>query len=261
MKFRWGLPLALLTVLLISGCGSQTPPGDTITIQAPPNDAVTWAAVPTNTACCPTPQCASGGLANVASGPVGPDGLVTVGTFTHQEDDTAYTITSTLNSPTPCLGVSNVIACATVFTLACNPQPTNAAAGQMTVSGQGDAVCYHSRTDIQSGPCSGSDGKTIYNSGTVSVTFDGQTVNARYGQTSTPVGLASQLAMALDQNSVLGSQFISAANGPVGLVHALNVGTQYDYSWTSSCSYNTIYFHWCSFTVGLSPAGSPTSTQ
>lgn len=130
--------------------------------------------------------------------------------------------------------------------------------------GSDDAICYHSRTDIQSGPCTGppgSGGKTIYNAGTVSVTFEGQTISARYGQTSSALGLSTQMALALYENSVLSSQFVSAANGSVGIVHALNTGTQYDYSWTSSCSYDTLYFNSCSFTVGLSPTGSLQSPQ
>jgi len=249
----------------LSGCfGPQTPPGDTITIEAPPNDTVTWQAEPTNTACCPAPQCASGGLANVPSSPIGPNGLVTVGTFTHQEDDTAYTITSTLNSPTPCLGISNTVACATNFTLSCTAQPSNAATGQVTVSGSEEVICF-SHQGISEGACpSGFPGTTICDTGTVSVTINGQMVSTQLTCSSTAVSVAFQLAQAIDQNATLGSQFISAPNGPLTYVHALNSGTQYNYPWTSSASCSNRaaqYYGQCSFSAGLSPAASLSGGQ
>lgn len=260
MKIERVCSLAVLLILPVigSGCGGQQSAGEIITIQAPGSDTVAYQAVLGNTPCY---QGNDGGIVNMPPGP----GLTEVGPISGNTDDTPYTIASTTDSPTACYGQSNVVQCGAVITLTCNPVPSNAAQGTFTVSGgQDDAVCYYSRTDIQSGPCPGppgSGGKTIYNSGTVSVTFDGQTISARYGQTSTALGLAGQMALALYQNSVLSSQFVSAANGSVGIVHALNSGTQYDYAWTSSCSYNTLYFHWCSFTVGLSPAGSLQSPQ
>lgn len=260
MKLERACSLASLLILPLLGTGcQQQPAGELITIQAPGSDTVAYQAAPTNAACY------FGNNAGLVNMPPG-NGLTEVGPISGNTDDTNYTVASTTDSPTPCYGVStNTPSCGAVITLTCNPTPTNAAQGTFTVSGgPDDAVCYYSRTDIQDGPCPGppgSGGKTIYNSGTVSVTFDGQTISATYGQTSTALGLATQMAVALYQNSVLSSQFVSAANGSVGIVHALNSGTQYDYAWTSSCSYNTLYFHWCSFTVGLSPAGSLQSPQ
>lgn len=243
---------AVFFLYLLSG-GCQHPAGEIITVEAPANDTVTYQAAPGNASCFTGFDAR---VINMPSGPLNSDGLVTEGPFTGNTDDTPYTIASTLNAPTACFGSSPVVACGAVITLKCNPVPSGAAQGTVTVSGEDDVICFHSTTDIQSGPCTNNNGKTIYNTGTVPVTFNGQTVSARYGQTSTSVGLATQLALALDANSVLSGEFISAANGPVAIIHALNTGTQYDYSWTSSCTYQRVYFHACSFTAGLSPAGS-----
>ncbi len=255
--------------VLLWGCG-QSPPGDTITVYAPPNDTVSWAAAPTLEACCPYGTCKNTDAAVVPSGPVGSDGLVDLGAFQHFVDYTNYTIASVTvgntPSPTTCMGYTNLtVGCAQVFSLRCEPVPSDAAQGTVTVSGQEDVECWYSSTDIQPGPCPGppgSGGKQVYNSGTVSVTFDGQTVSAGYNENSTATGaagLATELALGIDENPTLSSQFSSAANGDISLVHGVNTGTQYDYSWTSSCTYNRVYFKSCSFTAGLSPAGSLSS--
>lgn len=255
MKIRrsWTLGMLLVFSILATGC-HQGPAGEIITVEGPANDTVVVQAAPTNTACFVGNSAA---VINLPSGPVQSNGFVTVGPFNGFTDDTAYTIASSANSPTPCIGVSNVVACGAVITLSCNAMALGGAQGTFTVSGQDDAVCYVSTTNIQSGPCApGQPGKTIYNTGTVSVTFNGQTISATYSQTSTPLALATKMALALNQNSVLSSEFAAGADGSVGIVRALNSGSQYDYPWTSSCTYNTHYFSWCSFTVGLSPSSS-----
>lgn len=254
------LLLAGAGTALMFGCGSGKPPGDTITVRAPANDTISAAAEPTTGACCPYNTCKNT-IAQVApSGPVGSDGLVDVGTFEHYVDDANYTITSIVGAPTTCLGATNFSPpqCEMTFTLRCEPVPQDAAQGTATVSGREGVECWYSTTDIQPGPCPGppgSGGKQFYNSGTVSITFDGQTASADYGEGSTAAGLATELALSLDHNSTLAGQFISAANGDITLVHALYAGTEYDYPWTSSCTHS-FFFKSCSFAVGLSPTGS-----
>jgi hypothetical protein len=245
----------------LGGClGSSTPPGDTITIEAPANDTVAWQAAPTLDACCPSPQCASAGVAT-GSGNAGANGLVTIGTFSNMEDDTSYTIVS-IGGPTPCSGFSNVIACEANFTLVCNAEPANSAAGHIQVTGSEEMYCrsHDSSLNDQPGACpAGSDSDTVCDTGGVSLTINGQTVSVSLSCASTPLSVASALAIALDENATLGTQFVAAANGPIAYVHALNAGSQYNYSWTSSsgCSATIMsIFGQCSFTAGLSPAGA-----
>lgn len=245
----------------VGGCTNTGQSGETITVEAPPNDSVTWAAAPTLTACCPAPQCAVGGLANIPAGPVGANGLVTEGPFSGFEDDTPYSIVSTTSSPTPCIGVSNVVACGTVITLTCNAMPTNGAAGQITVSGSEEEYCrsHDSSLNGRPGPCPAGAGTTVCDVGAVSLTVDGHTVSAALSCASTARSVAFELALALDQDATLGTQFKAASAGPVAYVRAVNGGSQYNYSWTSSnsCSSTILsIFGKCSFSAGLSPAGA-----
>ena len=179
-------------------------------------------------------------------------------------DDSAIQTIST-TGPTPCMGVPvNIPECpnpTSPFTVPCNPTNTAAAQGQIKVSGRDLKVCV-SKEGTTGGACpSGFPGSTVCDTGTVSVTFDGQTASAAYGCNSTPFTLGFQLAQSIVQNGTLGNQFVSAANGPLAYVNAINTGTQYDYSWTSStsCSQTSRVYQFygqCSFSAGLSPAAS-----
>lgn len=243
--------------VLLAGCGSQTPPGDTITVEAPPNDTVTFEALPTAASCCPTPPCNNIGHTPVPSGPVDSAGLVQVGPFQHMEDGTNWEIASDIGAPTACYGYTTSLGgqCGATFTLTCSSQNPNAAQGAITVNGTEQLAQEQKCTHwLAGGDCENWYNWTQYDSGTISLTFDGQTVTVSYSQNSTAAVLAAELAIAIDQNATLSSQFTSAAIGPVSYVHALNAGS--NYPWTSSCTYNSKYFDSCSFTTGLSPAGS-----
>ena len=89
--------------------------------------------------------------------------------------------------------------------------------------------------------------------------MNGQTVSTSLTCASTAFSVAFQLAQAIEQNSTLGSQLMSAANGPLIYVNAVNTGTQYNYPWTSSASCSSVilgFYGQCSFSAGISPAAS-----
>lgn len=246
-----------LTFLSLSGCAHQSPSGATMVIQGPANDTVSWTAIqnPLSPSCsCPSNLCKSGGTVTL---PVGANGQAQSPPISPVVDDSVVEILG--SSPTPCMGGGFIPECPNPTTpepVTCNAMNLSAAGGNVTVAGRERSVCRDRFGHLTSPPCNDPDSTEIFNAGTVSVTFDGQTVSAPYNQGSTAFNVAFQLSQAIEQNSTLGSQLMSAANGPLIYVNAINSGTQYDYPWTSSCTYLTRYFSQCSFSAGLSPAAS-----
>lgn len=233
------------------------PPRDTLTVQAPANDTVSWAAGPTYSACCSS--CKKIGVSVAHDGPPGSMQTVLPAT-SGWEDDTNWSVVSTTDSPTQCFGLTNVQpGCEQNLTLTCNSVSPGAAQGNVNVTGREEAICY-SHEGIREGACpSGFPGATICDGGTVSVTINGQTASAQLSCASTRVSVAFQLAQAIDRNATLGSVLISANNGSIAYVSALNTGTQYDYQWTTNVSCANRAAEWyghCSFAATLSPAAS-----
>ncbi len=262
--FKWHYP-ALLTVLgsifvLLVGCSPQPPKGATMVIQGPSNDTVSWTAIqnPLSPSCsCPSNICQSGGTVPL---PVGTNGQAQSPAISPVVDDS--TVETLGSSPTPCMGGGFIPQCPNPTTpepVTCNAMNLSAAGGQVTVTGHEEVICF-SHQGISEGACpSGFPGTTICDTGTVSVTMNGQTVSTQLSCTSTAFSVAFQLAQAIKQNSALGSQLMSAANGPLIYVNAVNTGTQYNYPWTSSASCSNRaaqYYGQCSFSAGLSPAAS-----
>lgn len=265
LKLSFSVLIAsVATLLSLSGCSAQPPKGATIQIQGPANDTVQWTALqsfnPPSCSCLPgsfTGACADGGVTSLPSPPI-----------SQVVDDSVVQAFSNAG-PTPCMAApTSIPECpnpTSPFTVACNPTNTAAAQGNVRITGTELKICDNSRDGggITGGACGSTYpfGRTFCDSGGVSLTFDGQTVKATYGCSSTASKLGFQLAQAIVQNATLGSLFVSAANGPVAYVNAINTGTQYDYPWTSSATCSTTgpvyqFYGYCSFSVGLSPAAS-----
>lgn len=266
VRYLATLVATALTVLVFAGCSPSPPKGATIVISGPANDTVQWTALqsgnPAQCSCLAgnfTGACANGGVVTL---PAGTNGQAQSPPISPVVDDSAVVAFSNAG-PTSCMGPPiNIPECpnpTSPFTVPCNALNPSGAAGQVTVSGSEEIICF-SHQGISQGACpSGFPGTTICDTGTVSVTINGQTVSTQLSCTSTRSSVAFQLAQAIDQNATLGSQFISAPNGPISSVHALNSGTQYNYPWTSSASCSNRAAQWygqCSFSAGLSPATS-----
>lgn len=253
-----------------SSCGgAQTPPGATIIIHGPANDQVDFTAmqVPSVPSCTclakekPGGSCTTFGSPTLPSGPLDPDGFVDTPPIPKVADDSQLTGFSNAG-PTPCMIPStSILACPTAaITVTCSATNTAAAQGHATVAGAEDTTTYQKCTRwLAGGDCANWETIDVDNSGVVSLTLNGQTVSVTYGSGSTPFSLGVALAIAMNQNSTLASQLMSAPNGPVVYVNAINTGTQYDYPWTTSCTYNSKYFSACSFSIALSPSASLTS--
>ena len=252
------------------GClGPQTPSGASIVIQGPANDTVQWSAtqVPNPQACSCTAgnftgACIDGGIQPLGSGPLQSDGLVNGPEINKVVDDSVIQTFSNAG-PTPCMsGPQSIPACppnpgGQPIIVSCTPTNTAAAQGRATITGAEDSTSYQKCTRwLAGGDCANWETIDVDNSGVVSLTLNGQTVSVTYGSGSTPFSLGVALAIAMNQNSTLASQLMSAPNGPVVYVNAINTGTQYDYPWTTSCTYNSKYFSDCSFSIVLSPSAS-----
>lgn len=269
------LLVSSIVLFFLAGCnflGPQTPQGATIEVQGPPNDTVQFNGVqngPNVLSSCACTNCGTIGTVLIPSA-AGSNGLAVSAPVAHVADGASYNLAS-LAGPTPCMGGPQaVVACPppnSPIVLNCNALPANGAAGQMTISGAEEEYCSSRdpSLNLQPGPCpAGSNSDTICDVGTVSITVNGHTVSATLDCNSNPRTVAFQLATALDQDSTLGPQFVSASQGPVSYVRALNSGSQYNYPWTSSssCSSRILFvFGQCSFSAGLSPASSLSGGQ
>ena len=127
-----------------------------------------------------------------------------------------------------------------------NSQPATSGHVSITISG------VENSTDID--PCADSGGscpRTIWDTGTVSVTVNGHTNSVGYGRLDTPTTVASGLASAINGDS---AAFVTASSsGAVLTVTAKATGTSSNYSFsTSSATNDAADFGVASFTA--SPA-------
>ncbi len=251
-----------LTFVLLGGCSAQPPKGATMVIQGPANDTVSWTAIqnPLSPSCsCPSNICQGGGTVTL---PVGTNGQAQSPLISPVVDDSV--VETVGSNPTPCMGAGFIPECPNPTTpepVTCNALNLSAAGGQVTVSGSEEKYCHgNTRSSLTAGACpTGSTGTTACDTGTVSLTMNGQTVSTSLTCASTGFSVAFQLAQAIGKNATLASDLISAANGPLIYVNAVNTGTQYNYPWTSSNSCSSVIlslYGQCSFSAGLSPAAS-----
>ena len=99
---------------------------------------------------------------------------------------------------------------------------------------------------------------TVYNTGSVSLTINGQTVTVPVNVGASPLGVAFALANAIAQNATLHSQCLAVSVGSKLYLKTVNSGTQYQYPWSTSCTYNSQYFSSCGISATLAPSGSLT---
>lgn len=256
-----------LIVFALGGCSSAQPPqGAQIIIQGPANDTVQWTATqiaPAPGCSCPPGTCLTGGFTPIPSGPFQANGLVDSPNIGQVVDDSVVQGLSTAG-PAPCMisispptSIPQCPSPVSPFLVVCTPTNGAAAKGQATVTGAEDSMDYQKCTKwFAGGDCQNWETITVYNHGVVSLTLNGQTVSLSYDEGSTAFSLGFALARAIQQNSTLASQLISAPNGPLVYVNAINTGTQYDYPWTTSCTYDRTHFGACSFRISLSPSAS-----
>jgi hypothetical protein len=228
----------LLAVAALGACTQTCTPGATLTIEGTPNVTGEWTSTTlgTNTICGTCRDRRTGGpfQLDAAGHQVIPNVLVA-------NLANSY---SAFGEGGSCMGSvswNGAYGCPPNLTLPCNPVAVGGAHGDAVVNGAEQETTRF--------------GHPIWNTGAVSIMIDGQTVNASYGQYSTATSVAVTLAAAIQSNSTLASQFASAGLGSVAKLAALNPGTQYVYTWRTSCSHNPV-FNSCSFWVTLQPSGS-----
>jgi hypothetical protein len=252
MKSRLGwLPFVLGLVMLTSCNDGGGDPGVNLNIDGPANDTILWQAFQlSELICCPT--CATAGVVTIPN-----NGLRV--SVTHVLDNAVYFA----HDNSGCMAIASLPGCgpnAPVF-LSCARQPSPAAQGTITLSGSvasttitiyetvcgpdPDGLCV--RQPVQ---------ETVWNTGSVSVSINGQTATASVGANSTAASVAGALAYAIDTNSVLSPQLMAVPEGARVLVHAKQTGTQYNYPWQASCTYNSAQFSSCSINASLSPASA-----
>ncbi|HKV28028.1 MAG TPA: hypothetical protein VJN90_07130, partial [Candidatus Acidoferrales bacterium] len=133
------------------------------------------------------------------------------------------------------------------------PSPGNGASvGSVTINGTEQSYSYEKCLHwLAGGDCANWETITVYDSGTVSITINGFTESASYGEASTLSSIASALASAF--NSAQSSPVTASANGGVVslISKATGGGTNYSLSATSSTG-QTKYFGGPSFTAATS---------
>lgn len=233
----WLTSTVLLALLAagLCGCAGSNCSGSTaqMTIAGPPNDTGQWTSTLIGTLC---------GNCGTTGGPFRLDssGRQVIGGVEVAQTGSYYSAVGADG----CMGTTswgNAGCPVELPLLNCATPAVGGARGDATVGGV-EGETYVS-------------GHPIWNSGTVSITMDGQTVSASYNRYSTPESVALELAAAIAANSTLSGEFTTAALGSDTKLAALNGGTQYDYPWQTSCTHNVV-FSSCSFYVTLQPSGS-----
>lgn len=239
--------------LVAAGCQSQSG-GQALNISGPANDTLLWTAAvlppgigPLNNPCCPTCKNVGTVQINSAGSPVEVTGV---------EDDAAYTVVDTTPSVAACMGFNQQQECGSntvPLQLQCSLLPVGAPAGTIDVSG------FVGSMQIQIPPKSPPHFMTVWNTGSVSLTMDGQTITVPVNVGMTAAQVVQGLTVAFDRNSTLFSNLIAGNEGTRLVIRARNAGSQYNYSWQTSCTYNTQYFSSCAMTVVLAPTGQITA--
>lgn len=238
---RRALLFALATgALVIVGCNSCTP-GTSLIITGPANDAGYWTSATVGGALVCDGTCT---LHTAGAFSLNAAGQQTIPNVYVADGANSYSAFGNNNSCMGSISWSGSYGCPDTLRLPCHPVAASGAHGDATVDGS------ESETYVSGHP--------IWDNGTVSVTLDGQTVSASYNRYSTPQSVALDLAAAIENNSTLSAQFASAGLGGDTKLAALNSGSQYDYSWQTSCTHNFL-FHSCSFWITLQPSGALTT--
>jgi hypothetical protein len=250
MKSLLRVMVMVLSLSLTIGCNGTGPgqsAGVNLNVSGPPNVSFAWTStsVPNGQICCT--NCFVNGTGTFHS-----NGTPVV--FQHVRDNAGYFV----QGLDGCMGSAVQPFCAPnqpVF-LICSAHPQSSAQGTITINGSvsSKVVSVMETVCDESGQCTRQRvQETVWNSGSVSAIFAGQTVTTTVDQNSTLSSAAAGLAYAIDANSVLNTQFIAVPQGSSVIVKALQTGTQYNYQWQPSCTYNTQWFTSCSVAASLSP--------
>lgn len=164
----------------------------------------------------------------------------------------------TFQSGLPGGGATVTSPCGGNFSVVLDPPSNPDPQGQATINGAEDSTSYQKCMRSFEGDCVEWATITTYNNGVVSLTLNGQTVSATYGESSTPSTIANALAVAISNNSTLSSMFVATASGGVVGISAKQPGVEYP--WSTSCSYDQTRFSHCSFSASLSPQATLTPT-
>jgi RHS repeat-associated protein len=178
---------------------------------------------------------AFGGLTQATFG----NGVTEDRSYNNRGWPSSITNASGVNPATP--GTGSVSISGTEKSTVVQTQPATAATGTITISGSDQSVQINCEHDL----C-----KTLWDSGTVSVTVNGFTVSTSYGQTSTASGIASALGSGLNASN---SPVTASVSGATISLKTKQTGASTNYSMSgSSSTSDPTYFKSPSFSVSLS---------